>query len=291
MSSASGGYYCPNPSAWPLIAAVSIFTAVFGVALWINKVPIGPWMAAVGFGCVFFMMFGWWRAVINESRSGLYNSDVDLSFRMTMGWFIFSEVMFFCAFFGALFYARILSIPWLEESTLLWGDYTGGWPSAGPAGPEHIGQVHSAGEGQFATISAWSIPVINTLLLLTSSVTITIAHHALRHGKRTSLLFWLGLTVILGAVFMYFQVIEYMEAYQHLGLTLGTGIYGATFFMLTGFHGMHVTIGAIILFFIWLRCAKGHFTAEDHFAFEAGAWYWHFVDTVWVGLFIFVYIM
>lgn len=292
MSSAPGSYYLPNPSPWPLIAAVSVFTLVTGVALWINNVGAGSTIAFVGLAMVLCMMFGWWRAVINESVGGNYNSEVDLSFRMTMGWFIFSEVMFFCAFFGALFYARVLSVPWLEEETLLWGGYTGGWPTAGPAGAAHIGaDVHDVGRGQFGTIGAFGIPVLNTILLMTSSVTVTLAHHALRHGDRGKLIMWLALTVLLGALFMYYQILEYKEAYSHLGLTLGTGIYGATFFMLTGFHGMHVTIGAIILFIILLRCMRGHFKAEDHFAFEAAAWYWHFVDVVWVGLFIFVYIM
>jgi len=292
MSSAPGSYYLPDPSPWPLIAAVSVFTLVTGVALWINNVGAGSTIAFVGLAMVLCMMFGWWRAVINESVGGNYNSEVDLSFRMTMGWFIFSEVMFFCAFFGALFYARVLSVPWLEEETLLWGGYTGGWPTAGPAGAAHIGaDVHDVGRGQFGTIGAFGIPVLNTILLMTSSVTVTLAHHALRHGDRGKLIMWLALTVLLGAFFMYYQILEYKEAYSHLGLTLGTGIYGATFFMLTGFHGMHVTIGAIILFIILLRCMRGHFKAEDHFAFEAAAWYWHFVDVVWVGLFIFVYIM
>lgn len=292
MSAAPGSYYLPNPSPWPLIAAVSVFTLVTGVALWINNVGVGFTIAMIGLACVLFMMFGWWRAVINESVGGNYNSEVDLSFRMTMGWFIFSEVMFFCAFFGALFYARNLAIPWLEEEMLLWGSYTGGWPTAGPAGAAHIGaDVHDVGRGQFGTIGAFGIPVLNTILLMTSSITVTLAHHALRHGDRGKLILWLAITVALGAAFMYYQVEEYIEAYSHLGLTLGTGIYGATFFMLTGFHGMHVTIGAIILFIIMLRCIRGHFSADDHFAFEAAAWYWHFVDVVWVGLFIFVYIM
>jgi len=293
MSTPAGGYYCPDPSPWPLVASITIFMTVFGVALWINDVTIGKWMFAIGAAGVIFMMFGWWNAVIRESTSGLYNDDVDLSFRMTMGWFIFSEVMFFCAFFGALFYARILSVPWLEETTLLWGDYTGGWPTAGPAGATHMGaDVHDGvPAGKFSTIGAWGIPLYNTIILMVSSLTVTIAHHALRANQRGKLIFWLAVTVALGALFMYFQVAEYIEAYSHLGLTLGTGVYGATFFMLTGFHGMHVTIGAIILFFVLIRCIRGAFTPENHFAFEAAAWYWHFVDTVWVGLFIFVYIL
>jgi cytochrome c oxidase subunit 3 len=207
---------------------------------------------------------------------------------MGMIWFIFSEVMFFAAFFGALFYARALSVPWLGgegdgalTNQFLWGEYSPAWPTNGPA---NIG-------GAFETIPAWGLPLINTLLLLSSGVTITIAHHALRAGQRSSLMFWLGATIVLGATFLVIQGYEYAHAYSDLGLTLGSGIYGSTFFMLTGFHGMHVTLGAIMLSVIWLRCAKGHFSKEHHFGFEAVAWYWHFVDVVWLGLFLFVYVL
>jgi len=199
--------------------------------------------------------------------------------------------MFFAAFFGVLFYARVFAVPWLGQEALLWGDFQGSWPTAGPAGPVAIAPDTIPGPGEFSTIGAWGIPFLNTLILLTSSVTITIAHWALKVGNRGQLILWLFLTVALGVIFLFFQGYEYVHAYADLGLTLGTGIYGATFFMLTGFHGLHVTIGAIILAVILVRCIKGHFTAENHFGFEAAAWYWHFVDTVWVGLFIFVYVL
>jgi cytochrome c oxidase subunit 3 len=196
--------------------------------------------------------------------------------------------MFFAAFFGALFYARQFAMPWLNgigdgmaTHNLLWSGFAGGWPSNGPAA---IG-------GVYQTIPAWGLPLLNTLILLSSGVTVTIAHHALRGGHRGQLLVFLGMTVLLGALFLYFQGTEYIEAYQHLNLTLGSGIYGSTFFMLTGFHGAHVTLGTIMLAIIWLRCAKGHFSKDDHFAFEAVAWYWHFVDVVWLGLFLFVYVL
>jgi cytochrome c oxidase subunit 3 len=196
--------------------------------------------------------------------------------------------MFFAAFFGALFYARMLSVPWLGGDgdgsmthSLLWSNFDATWPTNGPA---NVG-------GEFETIPAWGIPLLNTLLLLSSGVTITIAHHALRAGKRAQLLIWLAATILLGAVFLYYQAYEYAEAYSHLNLTLGSGVYGSTFFMLTGFHGMHVTLGAIMLTVMWFRCARGHFTKDDHFAFEAVAWYWHFVDVVWLGLFVFVYVL
>lgn len=289
--SASGDYYLPEPSPWPLIASAGLFTLAGGFVMLLNDVSAAPWVMAAGALIIAYMMYGWFGVVVKESEGGLYNEHVDVSFRMGMLWFIFSEVMFFAGFFGALFYARNLAVPWLAELDLLWMGYDGGWPTAGPAGPELIAADTIAGPGQFSTIGAWGIPVWNTIILLSSSVTVTIAHWALKNSQRLRLIIWLAVTVVLGFLFLFFQILEYIHAYKELGLTLGTGIYGATFFMLTGFHGFHVTIGAIILAFILLRCIRGHFTAEHHFAFEAGAWYWHFVDTVWVGLFIFVYVV
>jgi cytochrome c oxidase subunit 3 len=223
--------------------------------------------------------------------AGSYNGQVDRSFRMGMMWFIFSEVMFFGAFFGALFYARIFSVPWLGGEghgvlthQFVWQGYEASWGANGGGGPQKIG-------GSFQTIAAWGLPLLNTLILLSSGVTITIAHHALKAGHRKALLIGLGATVLLGCCFLWFQAHEYAEAYEHFNLTLGSGVYGATFFMLTGFHGMHVTLGTIMLAIIWIRCAKGHFTKDDHFGFEAVAWYWHFVDVVWLALFLFVYVL
>ena len=238
-----------------------------------------------------YMLAGWFGTVARESEGGLYNEHVGMSFRMSMLWFIFSEVMFFAGFFGALFYVRVLSVPWLAETDLLWPGFAGGWPTAGPAGAVPILPDTPAQEGQFSTIGPWGIPFWNTVILLSSSVTVTIAHHALKADNRAKLIIWLAITVALGVIFLFFQATEYIHAYKDLGLTLGTGVYGATFFMLTGFHGAHVTIGAIILAVILFRVIAGHFSPDNHFAFEAGAWYWHFVDTVWVGLFIFVYVL
>jgi cytochrome c oxidase subunit 3 len=207
-----------------------------------------------------------------------------------MIWFIFSEVMFFAAFFGALFYARSFAVPWeggegvkLVNKLLLWKNFNPVWPTNGPA---HIG---GRADGTFDVIPAFSLPAVNTLILLTSGLTVTLAHHALRSSHRGALKFWLACTFLLGFTFVGLQAHEYGEAYRELGLRLSTGIYGSTFFMLTGFHGLHVTIGAIMLMIIWFRVLSGHFTPNRHFAFEAVAWYWHFVDVVWLGLFIFVY--
>jgi cytochrome c oxidase subunit 3 len=232
----------------------------------------------------------WFHTVIGENQKGMYNMAVDRSFRLGMMWFIFSEVMFFGAFFGALFYARNFSVPWLSgggvkifTQLLLWKDYGGVWPTNGPAA------VGPRADGTFETIPAIGLPAINTAILLTSSVTVTIAHHALLTGHRTRLKIFLAATFLLGFTFVGLQATEYHEAYTELGLQLGTGIYGSTFFMLTGFHGLHVTVGAIMLTVIWFRVMKGHFTPQRHFGFEAVAWYWHFVDVVWLGLFTFVY--
>ncbi|MDZ7842484.1 MAG: cytochrome c oxidase subunit 3 [Gammaproteobacteria bacterium] len=291
MSSSNGGYYLPEPSPYPIIGSIGLFTMLLGFVLVLHEGSAGAVIMGLGIAVIILMMFLWFGKVASESEGGLYNEEVGLSFRMTMMWFIFSEVMFFGAFFGALFYARQLAVPWLAETDLLWPGYEGGWPTAGPEGQQLIGVQESAGPNQFSIIDPWHIPFWNTLILLTSSVTVTIAHHALKAEKRAALIGWLFVTVVLGFLFLGFQIYEYIEAYQHLGLTLGTGVYGATFFMLTGFHGAHVTIGAIILAVVMIRCMRGHFSPKNHFAFEAAAWYWHFVDTVWVGLFIFVYIL
>jgi cytochrome c oxidase subunit 3 len=282
----SDKYYVPHGSKWPAIGAVTLFITMLGTAAVLNGVDVGPWIAYIGLAGVAYMFFGWFGTVINESQGGLYNAGVDRSFRMGMSWFIFSEVMFFAAFFGALYYARQLSVPWLGgegskflTNLFLWSDFEAGWPTNGPG----------AVGGQFETIPAFGLPAINTAILLTSGVTITIAHHALKAGHRGVLKVFLALTFILGFVFVGLQAEEYMHAYHELNLTLGSGVYGSTFFMLTGFHGLHVTLGAIMLTVIWLRVMKGHFTPTHHFAFEGVAWYWHFVDVVWLGLFIFVY--
>jgi len=281
-------YYVPHGSRWPVFASVALFITMFGLASWMNDASYGKPTFFVGAVILLGILFKWFADVILESISGYYNKQVDTSFRMGMVWFIFSEVMFFAAFFGALFYARQFALPHLGgdasrimTNELLWQGFSAAWPSNGPGA---IG-------GQYQIIPPWGLPLLNTLILLTSGVTITIAHHALKAGHRKQLLLFLGLTVLLGATFLYFQAEEYIHAYKELNLTLGSGIYGSTFFMLTGFHGAHVTLGTIMLIIIWLRCARGHFKKDDHFAFEAVAWYWHFVDVVWLGLFLFVYVL
>ncbi len=277
MAASSGSYYLPNPSPWPAITSAGIFTLALGFVLFMNKLGAGPWLMLAGAGILAYVMFRWFGQVIGESESGSYNKQVDLSFRWGMSWFIFSEVMFFAAFFGALFYVRQLSGPWIGANELLWPGYEFAWPTSGPKGEA------------FTPMAAWGIPALNTLILLTSGATITWAHWGLIKDNRGQLVFGMLLTVALGISFMAFQIYEYAHAYTDLGLTLKSGTYGATFFMLTGFHGLHVTIGTIMLIVITLRCIAGHFKPNHHFGFEAVAWYWHFVDVVWLGLFIFVY--
>jgi cytochrome c oxidase subunit 3 len=281
-------YYVPHDSHWPIIGSFSLFVIMAGVIGWLNE-WYGPWVFGTGLALLFVMFFGWFSTVIDENQQGVYNLQVDKSFRMGMMWFIFSEVMFFAAFFGALFYAREFSVPWAGGegvkifNRLLWPHYDASWPTNGP------GKVGGLPNGSFETVPAYGLPALNTLILLTSGLTVTIAHHALRETKRGILTLALGLTFLLGFLFVSLQATEYRHAYEHLGLKLSTGIYGSTFFMLTGFHGLHVTIGAIMLAVVWLRVLKGHFTPRSHFAFEGSAWYWHFVDVVWLALFIFVY--
>jgi cytochrome c oxidase subunit 3 len=284
MSASKGGYYLPEPSHWPIVGSVGMFLLLFGFASFLHGSSMVIMLA--GAVIIITMLFGWFGTVINESLAGKYNDQVDTSFRMGMGWFIFSEVMFFAAFFGALFYARMFSVPWLGGASnnvmtheLLWSGFDAVWPTNGP------GDVG----GEYSPMGAWGIPAINTLILLSSGVTVTWAHWGLKKGDRTQLILGLMATVALGFLFLGLQAYEYHHAFHEMNLTLGSGIYGTTFYMLTGFHGLHVTLGATMLLVILIRSMKGHFTAEHHFAFEAVAWYWHFVDVVWLGLFIFVY--
>ncbi len=287
MSETNGGYYVPHGSGWPIIGSIGLFVMLQGFANFLNGSSTGSTVMLAGFAILLFMVFGWFRTVINESEAGTYNMQVDKSFRQGMAWFIFSEVMFFAAFFGVLWYVRVLAVPWLGggdpgTNELLYPGWEAAWPTNGP------GDVG----GAFTLLDPWKIPALNTLLLLSSGVTITFAHWALKRDNRGPLVLWMMATVLLGATFLGFQIYEYGQAYsEHHNLTLGSGIYGSTFFMLTGFHGLHVTLGTIMLIVITLRCAKGHFTADRHFGFEAVAWYWHFVDVVWLGLFIFVYLL
>jgi cytochrome c oxidase subunit III len=292
--STSGAYYIPHKATWPVMATAGLFITLAGFANFLNGSSIGAGMMIVGMIIFIIMLAGWFVLQSTESESGTYNSQVGISYRMGMMWFIFSEVMFFAVFFGALWYTRNLSVPWLGgEGTgaatkeFLWPSFEAIWPSNGP---KHLVDGKPNG-GEFEPMGAFGLPLLNTLLLLSSGVTCTWAHHGLLAKNRDQLIKGLIATVGLGFLFVICQATEYHEAYSEMGLTLGTGIYGSTFFMLTGFHGFHVCVGAIILSVVLFRSWKGHFKPENHFAFEAAAWYWHFVDVVWLGLFIFVYII
>lgn len=283
----SDEYYIPDPSPWPLVGMVSLLVTLFGAALTMNGVGIGKYVVVAGLLMFFYLLYGWFRDVITENLNGRYNKQVDRSFRMGMLWFIASEVFFFMSFFGALFYIRMIALPWLggegylgaSDEFLYGGTFDATWPSSGPA---QMG-------GEFTPMSPWGLPAINTLLLLTSGATITWAHWGLKVENQKQLVWGLAATIFLGLLFVMLQAFEYYHAYHELNLTLGSGGYGSTFYMLTGFHGFHVTMGAIMLMAILGRAMSSHFSAHNHFAFEAVAWYWHFVDVVWLGLFIFVY--
>ena len=287
MAATQDSYYLPTPSRWPITGSLGLFSLLGGFAVLLDGSPVGKWLMILGAVIIVHMLFGWFGTVIRESEGGRYNDQVDVSFRWGMGWFIFSEVLFFAAFFGALFYIRVFSVPWLggegahgfATGPILWPGFDAVWPTNGPL---DVG-------GAFETIPAFGLPAINTVILLSSGGTVTLAHHALKHGNRAGLVGWLCATVALGITFLCVQSYEFHHAYESLNLTLGSGAYGSTFFMLTGFHGLHVTIGAIMLSVVLARSVRGHFTPKHHFAFEAAAWYWHFVDVVWLGLFIFVY--
>lgn len=290
--STNTAYYIPHKAVWPVLATAGLMLTLAGFANHLNGSSIGSGMMLTGF-VVFIAMIGAWFALqATESEAGTYNHGVGISYRMGMMWFIFSEVMFFAVFFGALWYTRNLSMVWLGEAgfssgpgrsthEVLWPAYEAIWPTNGPG---------SVG-GKFEPMGAFGLPFLNTLLLLSSGVTCTWAHHGLLAKNRSQLIKGLIATVALGFTFVACQAFEYYEAYHEMGLTLGSGVYGSTFFMLTGFHGLHVCIGAIILSVVLFRSAKGHFSPENHFAFEAAAWYWHFVDVVWLGLFVFVYLI
>ncbi len=291
MSSTSHGstphYYVPEPSPFPALTSLGLFFVILGASQWINDVSWGKYCLLLGMVIWLVILFKWFSAAVSESESGLYGRKIDLSFRWSMSWFIFSEVMFFGAFFSALWWARVHSVPMLGslDNALLWPDFKAVWPSVAAgvtASPAGIIEP-------FQTMTPFWLPTINTALLLSSGVTLTIAHHALIANQRAKTISFMWLTVALGLVFLFVQGYEYFHAYNDLNLKLTSGLYGSTFFMLTGFHGFHVFLGMLMLLFITLRLQKGHFTPEKHFGFEGAAWYWHFVDVVWLGLYILVY--
>lgn len=280
-------YFVPGPSRHPVMASIGLFFVMLGASQWINGASWGAW--SLGLGMLWWLgtLYQWFRDSVRESEGGLYGRKIDLSFRWSMSWFIFSEVMFFGAFFTALWWVRSHSVPSLGslDNALLWPDFKAVWPSVAAgitASPANIVEP-------FTTMTPFWLPTINTSLLLSSGVTLTIAHHALRENHRGRAIAFMWMTVMLGTIFLFVQGYEYAHAYSDLNLKLTSGVYGSTFYLLTGFHGFHVLVGTLMLLFITLRMQKGHFTADKHFGFEGAAWYWHFVDAVWLGLYVVVY--
>lgn len=297
-------YFVPPPSIKPIFTAIALFCLAFGAGHWVHGLSLGPILVCVGFGLLFITMAFWFFKVIKENRLGCYNEKVNHSFIYGMKWFIFSEVCFFGLFFGAYFYFRLITLPMLGGTEfnymthiLLWPNFLNEWPSLLAPAPQFYDQIRQAMTAfDFSAISGGithfifnNLALVNTLILITSSFIYHFSEMALKKNHRKLLIFGLILTVLLGLSFLTLQVHEYIHAYTHQNLTLNSAIYGSTFFLMTGFHGLHVTIGTIIIFFILLRCMRGHFTPNDHFGVNAAGWYWHFVDVVWIALFLIVY--
>ncbi|MEZ5553775.1 MAG: cytochrome c oxidase subunit 3 [Pseudomonadales bacterium] len=295
-------YYIPHNGWYPIGVAAGVACLLGGLGFWLNAIKAGePGSVApmyIGGAILGVVLFYWFAKVIEENHQGLANAQLKRSYVWGMGWFIFSEVMFFAAFFGALFYAREFAVSWLGgegdkglTGDYLWPEFTPEWPVVNNPDPSRFANPHESMAAPGVLSWASYLPFWNTVILLSSSVTVHFAHTAIKDRARGKLLGWLGLTVLLGVMFLALQAEEYIHAYNELGLTLSSGIYGSTFFILTGFHGFHVTLGTFILLIQLLRAFKGHFEPEDCFGFESASWYWHFVDVVWVCLFIFVYVM
>ena len=295
-------YYVPHNGWYPVVLAAGLMFMLTGLASYLNATSAGEsaslTQTMIGLVAVCVVLYFWFGKVVVENMQGLNNAAVKRSYVWGMGWFIFSEVMFFAAFFGALFYARVLSVAWLGgegekgfTGDYLWPEFVSTWPVINNPDPAAFPPPDQSMAAP-GVLDWWKyLPFWNTAILLTSSVTVHWAHSAIKEQNRGKLIFWLGFTVFLGIIFLILQGVEYYEAYAHMGLTMGSGIYGSTFFILTGFHGFHVTLGTVILLIQFFRALKGHFTPKDCFGFEAASWYWHFVDVVWVGLFIFVYVV
>lgn len=292
-------YYIADPSFWPLIGSIGLFCTVFGLVQVLHHGVVGPYILGIGIIILIITMAGWFSHVINESLQGLHSAQMDRTYRWGMLWFIVSEIALFGAFFIALFYTRLFGVTELGGEPFnfakelmftkggathqyLWPHFKSVWPLLTNPNPKLF-------QGPKSVIYTWGIPALNTFILLSSAATVTWAHWGLKKENRLQLIIGLIITILLGTVFEMFQAHEYIMAYTELNLTLASGIYGTTFFTLTGLHAMHVSIGIIMLTVILIRCLKGHFLPQHHFGFEAVSWYWHFVDVVWLFLFVFVY--
>jgi cytochrome c oxidase subunit III len=261
-------YHLVNPSPWPLIGSIAAFITAVGLIMSMKALsPVGPYVLGAGFLGILYVMASWWIDVIHEAETGDHTPVVQISHRYGMILFIASEVMFFVAWFGAFFDASLFTNEAIQYDRVT---FTGGmWP---PKGTEVLDPLN--------------LPLLNTLILLTSGTTVTWAHHALLHNDRRGLKIGLWLTILLGATFTCVQGWEY----AHAPFAFKHSIYGATFFMATGFHGAHVIIGTIFLIVCLIRAYAGQFTPKQHLGFEFAAWYWHFVDVVWLFLFSCIYV-
>jgi cytochrome c oxidase subunit 3 len=276
-------YHILPPSPWPFVGSASATIMAIGLIAWIKGGVFGIekgqwWLFATGFAGVLYTMFGWWRDVVKEANAGDHTPVVSIGLRYGMVLFIASEVMFFVAWFWIFFEMALFhhhrTLSGIEEVRAAWAT----WP---PAGVE--------------TVSPWHLPLVNTLTLLLSGTTITWSHHALQQGDRKGAKWGLILTILLGALFTTIQVYEYAhinhEQLFYSEAAANSGLYGSTFFLATGFHGFHVFVGTLFLIVCLIRLMNGAFTPKQHFGFEAAAWYWHFVDVVWLFLFAFVYVI
>lgn len=292
-------YYFAPPSFWPLVGSVGLFLTLLGFVQILHHDWPGPYLLLLGVVLLLMTLTGWFGVVIHESESGMHNAQLSRSYRWGMIWFIVSEVALFSVFFGALFYIRQFALPELGNATgslanqfllsegaathhYLWPTFQAVWPLLINPNPKLF-------TGPSNVIPTWGVPAFNTLILMSSAVAVTWAHWGLLRKRRRQLVWGLIFTIVLGILFEVLQIIEYYHAYANLGLTLNSGIYGSTFYTLTGLHAMHVTIGIMMLSIILIRVLRGHFSPGHHFGFQAVSWYWHFVDIVWIFLFIFVY--
>ena len=255
-------YHLVEPSPWPAVGSLAALILTLGAVLWMQGHGWGPWTTLLGGVLTAITMIGWWRDVLHEGRSGAHTEVVSRGLRLGMALFITSEVFFFFAFFWAFFWGALVPPETFAVS----------WP------PEGVKPVPT-----------WEIPFLNTLILLSSGATVTWAHHAIKQNDNQTAFKALVLTVVLGLLFTFFQSYEYYHSIVHDGFDLTDGIFGSAFYMATGFHGLHVQIGTIFLIVCAYRAYKGDFTPKQHVGFEAAAWYWHFVDVVWLFLFVWVY--
>ena len=291
-------YHLVNPSPWPAVGSLAAFVSAVGLIIWMRSMGggsglfglKGPTLFYLGMALILFTMFMWWRDVIKEAHAGDHTPVVQIHLRYGMLLFIASEVMFFVAWFWAffdiaLFPAAVHPLDITQSN------------GAVEAGKEMLGMVErntvtggrwppKPSDAFHGTFDPWGLPLVNTLILLTSGTTVTWAHHALLKNDRKGLIWGLTLTIVLGLVFTACQAYEY----AHAAFNFSGNMYGATFFMATGFHGFHVIIGTLFLIVCLFRALAGHFTPKQHFGFEAAAWYWHFVDVVWLFLFLCIYV-